>query len=976
MRSRGSSGEGSGECGNLSHSGGVETGLGNTLLLRLNDCLVLLLNNYLLLGRSVCCEEFSVESFHFSLKCENFSGLTNRSNYLGRNHRFRFGLDNCLLLRSGSSSGEGSGECGNLSHSGGVETGLGNTLLLRLNDCLVLLLNNYLLLGRSVCCEEFSVESFHFSLKCENFCRLTNRSNYLGSNHSLCFGLNDYLLLLSSGSSGKCGSKCGNFCHCFFSGRALRLGDALLLSLYNCLLFSFNNCFLFFNRLCLQHGGVEIAHCDLKLLECFCAYRIRLCSLDHSLLFSNNNGLLFLGSICGGKSSVEFFNFCCKLVILTACFNKTLCFSSYNCLLLLLRYNLLFCGSSCSDQICIEYFHFALECELLRSFLKDRCLGKNHHLRLGLNDRLFLLGSGSSGKCSGESGNFCHSGCDLAGLGNALLLCLYNGFLLLLCNCFLLCGSLSGEQFSIKGFHFSLECKLFCGLANRSYLRINHSLGFGLNDYLFLFGSSSCSESGSECCNLCHGSSNFAGLSSALLLCLNNGIFLLLSNDLLLGRSFSRKQLSIQCFHFSLKCENFCGLTGGSLNCLGLNHSLCFGLNDSLLLFSCGSSGEGSGESSHLSHSGSNVTGFGNALLLCLNDGIFLLLSNDLLLGRSFSRKQLSIQCFHFSLESENFCGLTGGSLNCLGLNHSLCFGLNDSLLLFSSSSSGEGSGESSHLSHSGSNVTGLGNALLLRLNDGVFLLLSNGLLLCRGLSSEEFSVESFHFSLECENFCRFFCNSCFCFLRLRHHSGFSLNDSLLLFSSGSSGEGSGESSHLSHSGSNVTGLGNASLLRLNDGIFLLLSNGLLLCRGLSSEELCIESFHFSLKCENFCRLFSSYCFCLNSSGCHSLGFFGNDSLLFCHGCCCFVCCIECGNFSGDGSKTIGTARNTFFLCVYNRLFFLVENSFLLCGGLSGCIFLVEGLHLGIELSLLSLSGRSGGRHSLHFFCHESFSLL
>ena len=307
---------------------------------------------------------------------------------------------------------------------------------------------------------------------------------------------------------------------------------------------------------------------------------------------------------------------------------------------------------------------------------------------------------------------------------------------------------------------------------------MSHSLGFCLDNRLLLESSGSGCESCGKCCNFSHSGSGTAGLGNALLLCLNNSLLLFFNNCLLLSRSGSCQNFSIERFHFSLECELFSGLTNRS-SYLGLSHNLGFGL-DNCLLLRCGGSGcESGSECCNLSHSSFDSTGLGNAFLLCVNNSFLLLFSNCLLLCGSLGTCHSGNKCIHLTFELSLLSSHTGIGLCCLRFNHSSCFGLNDRLLLRSSSSGCECSVECIDFCGSRRNITGFCQTAFLCIDNGLNLFLCNSLLLCGGRSSKHNSVERFHLCFKAKLF------GCLTRIRLgsRHCFCFDLNNRLLLLS-------------------------------------------------------------------------------------------------------------------------------------------------------------------------------------------------
>ena len=723
------------ECIDFSIGSADVTGLGNTVLLRVDNRFLLFLNNYLLFGGGGCIQHHVVEGHHFGFKVDLFRCLACCLNSLRFKHELRFVLNNSLLLLFSFGSSESSAKCCNFVHSRIGNTGLGNTLLFSLNNRLFLLFDNYLLLCRSLSLAEFCVESFHLCFESNLFSGFACVLNSLGSNHCTGFDLNDCFLLRNIGSCLESGCECCDLSHS--RGQITGLGNALLFSLNNCLFLLFNNF-------------------------------------------------------------------------------------------------LLICGSLYCKKFCVESIHFSFESELFSGF-SCRLFNhrSNHSLGFGLNNCLFLRNSSSGIDSSNECGEFRHSRSLVAGIGNALLLSLNNCLLLLFNNYLLLCRSLGIAEFCIESIHFSLESELFSRFAcnGNNCLRSNHCTGFDLNDCFLLRNIGSCLESGCECCDLSHSRGQITGLGNALLFSLNNCLFLLFNNFLLICGSLYCKKFCVESIHFSFESELFSGFSCRLFNHRS-NHSLGFGLNNCLFLRNSSSGIDSSNECGEFRHSRSLVAGIGNALLLSLNNCLLLLFNNYLLLCRSLGIAEFCIESIHFSLESELFSRFACNGNNCLRSNHGHCFGLNDCLLLRSRSSGIESCGKRCNFSHSGSHITGLGNAFLLGLNNGFLLLFNNYLLFSRRLCCEKLCVERIHLGFKSDDISRFASGLS---NRFNHSLCFCLDNCLLLRNTHSGVESCSECGNISHSSSNFIGLrlgfglGNASLLSLNNCFLLLFNNSLLL---------------------------------------------------------------------------------------------------------------------------------------------------
>ena len=281
----------SSESCNLGHSRSHIAGFGNALLLCFDNGLLLFFNNSLLLCRRISTEMLSIQGIHFGFKCKLLSRFTYRLNGFRSNHRFGFGLDNCLLLRYGVSGIQSSGESCNLSHSGSHITGLGNTFFLCLDNSLFFLFDYYLLLCGSFGGAEFCIKGIHFSLKCKLFSRFTYRLNGFRSNHRFGLGLNDCLLLRNGSSRIQSSSESCNLGHS--RSHIAGFGNAFFLCLDNGLLLLLNNGSLFCRSFSSAEFCVEGIHFGFKckLLSRFTC-GLNILGSSHSFAFRLNDRLL------------------------------------------------------------------------------------------------------------------------------------------------------------------------------------------------------------------------------------------------------------------------------------------------------------------------------------------------------------------------------------------------------------------------------------------------------------------------------------------------------------------------------------------------------------------------------------------------------------------------------------------------------------------------------------------------------------
>ena len=486
----------------------------------------------------------------------------------------------------------------------------------------------------------------------------------------------------------KGGGESYNFSH---SGSHITgVGNALLFCFNNCLFLLFDNYLLFCRSLSGEELFVESIHFSLEseLFSGFtCLYLLCLSGFGHSLLFSNDDSLLFFGSICSSESGIECGDLCHKSIVASFTARNALLLCLYNGLLLFFNNSLLLCGRLSSGISGIEFVHIALELSLFCSSCGFNGLvssGLGHSLLFSNDNSLLLFGSFSSGKSSIECFDFCQEGIIASIIaGNALFLCLYNGLLLLFGNCFLLLGGLCSSVSSIELLHIALEFSLFSSFSNLSGFAccslLGHSLLFGNDNSLFLFGSFSGGKGSIECSDFGSGCIKLGGAGNTLLLCLDNGLLLLFDNILLFFGRYSGGQGRVKNVHFSFELILFSGSCNRLFGC-GTNHSLLFGTDQSIFCLrslSCIVSGI-EGSNFGLDNIGADF--LCGALLLCLDDNLLFCLDNSLLLFLGLSALELIAQSVHFGLELSLFFGENGSLLACL--QHRLLFCLNNSVLL------------------------------------------------------------------------------------------------------------------------------------------------------------------------------------------------------------------------------------------------------------------------------------------------------
>ena len=449
-----------------------------------------------------------------------------------------------MLLSSRGSSGEGSIESGNLSHSGRYAARVGDTLLLCLNDGLLLLFDDCLLLRRSLSGEELFIQSGHISLESELFSGLNGfdlcRSSLC---HCILFGNDNSLLLFGCFCCSESSIESGDFCHQSLIARIIAR-NALLLGLYNGLLLLFDNSLLLLGSLSGGEGRVKCVHFGLELCllsglgsSFFC------CGTNHSLLFGTDHSIFCLRSLGVVVSGIESSDFCTELVIvrsfssaLLLCFNDSLLFSLDNNLLLF------FC--LCSLEFGAKSIHFGLELGLLCTKNRSLSCGLKHSLLFCLNYSMLLLGSLCQCKSSVECQNFCFDRLGSSSLCHALLLCLDNSLLLNVENSFLFFLGLSGFQCGIERIHIGLELHLLLGL-NGCTGRLKHSFLFCLDNSLLFFGSSCSLNSSIELCDFSIDNGGSGGVGS-------ENFFFCFDNSLLFCRSACCEKGSVKCHNFGL----------------------------------------------------------------------------------------------------------------------------------------------------------------------------------------------------------------------------------------------------------------------------------------------------------------------------------------------------------------------------------------------------------------------------------------
>ena len=533
--------------------------------------------------------------------CLNLSGSS-----LG--HCVLFGNDNCLLLFGSLCSCESGIECCNLCcEIVELLIGLIEALLFSLNNGLLLLFNNSLLFGRSLCSSISSIELVHFGSELGLLCGLC--SAYLcGLGHCLLFGNDNSLLLFGSLCSCESGIECCDF-SCESGVASITSGNALLFSLNDCLLLLFNNSLLFGGSRSSSISGVELVHFGFKLNLLGSLSGANLCGLGHCLLLGKNDSLLFFGSISSCESGIERCDLGSELVEVTTV-TTLLCLD--NGLLLRLDNNVLFFGGICSHECRIQRVHFGLELNLLLGQGRGSACGLDHRLLFGLN--YSMLCSGSLRCC--ESGIECKNFCIDLLVGGAscctLLFSLDNGLLLSLENGLLFVIRLSSLHCGVEGVHVRLELHLICGL-NVGLNGKEHCSLFFLDDSLLFCGSLSSLHCTVELNDLVINSGGSSGVSSKNLL-------FGLNNSLLFFGSVSSSKSSVERKDF------------------GLN--LCFSFF----------SGKAASGSAAYYYAGSFVYRSGSLKSLLLCNDLSLLFTLDLSIDLSFGKSGLDIFLFFGSL--------------------------------------------------------------------------------------------------------------------------------------------------------------------------------------------------------------------------------------------------------------------------------------------------------------------------------------
>ena len=609
----------------------------------------------------------------------------------------------------------------------------------------------------------------------------------------------------------------------------------------------------------------------------------------------------------------------------------------------------------------------SLECELF-SRLANRSgssLRLDHCLSLGLDDGLFLRSSLCIGESGGERSNLSHSGIQITGLGNALFLCLNNGFLLLFNNSLFLCGSLCGKQFGIESFHFSFKCELLCGFTyGLNLFGGQHSSLLGLNNLFLLFYGSSGEESSIECGNLCHCIGNsIIGFENALFLRFDNCLFFSFDDGLLFADSLCFHHGSVESIHFSFECELLLGLFGNLR--LRSEHCLLFGFNNCLLRCGGFCIGKSSVECKNFRHNAVIVIGLTDTSALCLDDSLFLCFNNNNLFFVGLSSPHCLAQSLHFSLEANLLLGLCSGDL--LGSKHIAGFGFDDALLLLQRACLEKGSGESSDFCHCIGRIVALGDALLLCLGDRLLFGFNNSSFFFVGLCRLHSLSQGLHFSLKLHLSIGGSFNLLF---GLNHFLLFGINNRLLFLESGGRHQGGVERGNFCSDVSKVIRLENTLLLCFNDSLLLLFGNSLLVKVGGCCEHFSIETVHL---CFKLLLCFGFYGSALARLE-HCL-LFGNDNSLLILGRFGSVQgSVECSNFSSELVTALVCLGNTLLFCFNNGLLLLFDNCLLLFGSFCGSESGVELVHFGLESSLLGALA-SGGSLCLGLSHHSCFSL-
>ena len=483
---RGSSGcKGSGESCNLGHSSCYATGFGNAFLLSLNNCLLLLFNNGLLFCRGISSEKFSVESIHLCFESALLRCLT-LANLCGLNHGILFGFDNCLLFCSCACCEQGSIKGGNFcAERFIVRSIVGDTLLFRFYNGLLLLFNNGCLFFGSSCRFISGIKCSHFSFEFVLLCRLASFDfcRLFGFGHSLLFCNDDSLLFIGSISGSKGSIECGNFC----CGCIVICKNALFLSFDNGLLLLFNDSFLLFGGLSIKQSGIKCSHFSFEAILllglCLCG------GTNHCLSFGANYRKLSLRCFSCLISGIESGNFCIELIgncflfsALLLGFNDCFGFLLDNSFFLILGFSSSKLGTK-SVQLILEHnLFFGEGGSLFRCF--------EHGFLFGLNDSVLFLGSRCFGKHFVKGKNFFLNQFGRIALLGALFLCLDNSLLLNFKDSFLFIIGLGISQSGVEGVHIRLELHLLCGLHGCTG-RLEHCALFCLDDSL-LFCRSSC----------------------------------------------------------------------------------------------------------------------------------------------------------------------------------------------------------------------------------------------------------------------------------------------------------------------------------------------------------------------------------------------------------------------------------------------------------------------------------------------------
>ena len=253
----------------------------------------------------------------------------------------------------------------------------------------------------------------------------------------------------------------------------------------------------------------------------------------------------------------------------------------------------------------------------------------------------------------------------------------------------LLCGSFCTQHSGVEVVHLGFKRIYFNGL--RSCVGGDHLCCLRHNSCMLLSKRVGSIKSSIECLDLSLRSCCRSGLSETSVLCINNSLRLLLNDLLLLCGSFCSQKGIVEVGDLVFKFSYFNGLRSN----IGGDHLSCLRHNNGLLLFGSVCSRESGIECINLGLRICNSLGLGQAFLLCINNGLCLLLEDFFLLCGSFCAHHSRVEVVHFGVELSYLCGC---SIRLSGGNHCLLFGIDYGIFCCGSGSSVISGVESSNL--------------------------------------------------------------------------------------------------------------------------------------------------------------------------------------------------------------------------------------------------------------------------------------